>query len=51
MCALAEGGQILAGEVARTVGRRRVALEFASLGELPLWAYSDPMPMLGLQWN
>jgi class 3 adenylate cyclase/tetratricopeptide (TPR) repeat protein len=51
LCAVAQGGQILAADVVRTLVGRHATQTFVELGELGLRGLPDPVPTVEVQWE
>ena len=51
LCALAEGGQILAAELTRHTAGRRAQYEFRPVGELELKGIPDPVATIEVVWE
>src|ERR1700683_667894 len=51
LCALAEGGQILATDVVRVVAGRHAGVETVSVGDLKLKGIPDPVPAVEVRWE
>lgn len=51
LCALADGGQILATEVVRLMAGRHATQEFASVGDLELKGMPEPVPCVEVVWE
>jgi class 3 adenylate cyclase/tetratricopeptide (TPR) repeat protein len=51
LCALAQGGQILAADVVRTLVGRHATQTFVELGDLELKGLPEPVPTVEVQWE
>ena len=51
LCASAEGSQILATEMVKTMAGRHATQEFVSVGELELKGLPDPVPSVEVVWE
>ena len=51
LCALCEGGQVLATKVLRAIAGRRSRFECRSIGQLELKGLSDPVETVGVLWE
>jgi class 3 adenylate cyclase len=51
LCALCEGGQILATDVLRAIAGRRSRVECRSIGRLELKGLSDPIETVEVRWD
>jgi class 3 adenylate cyclase/tetratricopeptide (TPR) repeat protein len=51
LCALCEGGQVLATEVLRAIAGRRSRIECRPIGQLELKGLSDPVETVDVRWE
>ena len=51
LCALADGGQILATEVVKLMAGRHATQEFVSVGDLELKGLPEPVPSVEVVWE
>ena len=51
LCALAQGGQILATEMVKAMAGRHATQEFVSVGDLELKGLPDPVPSVEVVWE